>query len=97
MKFPIILELFFYGSKKKCWSKGNNECGWKVNYLSAIAMDEGGMEVVGSFLADFRIVQFIIVEPLDNANSPVLVNLSSPARGRHPYVDWCANWIVCAV
>ena len=50
---------------------------------------------MGSFLADFRTVQFIIVEPLVNANSSVLVNLSS--RGGYLYAEWCAKWIVCAV
>ena len=44
MKFPIILGLFSMVVGKSVRAKETMECGWMVNYLSAMARDVGGME-----------------------------------------------------
>ena len=44
MMFPIILGLSSMVVGKSVGAKETMECGWKVNYLSAMAMDEGGVE-----------------------------------------------------
>ena len=44
MMFPIILGLSSMVVGKSVGAKETLVCGWKVIYLSAMAMDEGGME-----------------------------------------------------